>query len=59
MINEDNEQPVRRLWLTMTEAELRDLYEHLTALFEDEPVLRPWHAHFGDESSVQVSIDLE
>jgi hypothetical protein len=59
MINEDDEQLIRKLWLTMTEDELRDLHEHLAVLFEDDPVLRPWHSHFGDDSSVKLSISLE
>jgi hypothetical protein len=43
----------------MTEGELLDLYRSLSGLFEDDPVLRPWHSHVGDESTVQLSIYLE
>jgi hypothetical protein len=59
MLDEDTDQPVSKLWLSVTEAELRQLHEHLSVLFEDQPVLHPWHMHLGDDSSVKLSIALE
>jgi hypothetical protein len=59
MINEDDERPVRKLWLTLTESELRQLYQHLTFFFEDEPLELPWHMHLGDDSSEMLSIGVE
>ena len=53
MVNEDNYQPIQRLWLTMTEAELRELHQHLVTLFDDEPVVRPWHSHFGEDATAR------
>jgi hypothetical protein len=58
MVNEDNEQPVRKLRVTLTEGELRELYQHLTFRFEQEPLDLPWHMHLGDDSSDKLSIGV-
>jgi hypothetical protein len=59
MINEENEQPIRKLWVTLTEAELRELHQHLTFLFEDQPLDLPWHMHLGDDSSEKLTIGVK
>jgi hypothetical protein len=57
--NEETGDTIKKAWLTLTEDEARTLYEHLAALFEDDPILRPWHMHLGDESDVELNIELE
>jgi len=52
LVDEASGATIRKAWVTLTEDEARTLYEHLASLFEDDPILRPWHMHLGDESGV-------
>ena len=47
MVDTDSAAAIRRLWVTLDEDEVRELYLHLVGLFEDDPVIRPWHMHLG------------
>jgi hypothetical protein len=48
---------IQKVWVTLSEHEARTLLDHLIALFEDEPILRPWHMHLED-GAVELNIDL-
>lgn len=48
---------IKKAWVTLTEDEARFLCEHLVALFEDNPILRPWHMDLG-KGDVELNFQL-
>ena len=59
MVDADSGAAIRRMWVTLDEDEVRELHMHLVALFEDDPVIRPWHMHRGgDADDDELNIEL-